>query len=150
MAAPAKSRAAEERALGAYVKLMRAANSVTSRVKSLAATYDLTLTQFATLEALFHLGPLTLKEVSQKILTSGGNMTMVVDNLERDGMVARRRSDSDRRQIRLELTPKGEEKISAVFPGHATHITELMHALTPEELETLAALCKKLGLAAQS
>lgn len=137
----------ERRALDAYIKLMRAANSVTLRMKTELTSYGLTWTQFAALEALLHLGPMTLKELGGKVLTSGGNLTLVADNLERDGLVERQRSTTDRRQIRLLLTAGGRQKINAIFPGHATHIADVMRSLTGAELDTLGELCKKLGMA---
>ena len=68
---------------------------------------DLTESQFGTLEALYHLGPLCQGEIGQKILKSSGNMTMVVDNLEKRGLVQRQRSQQDRRQIEVSLTRPG-------------------------------------------
>ena len=72
----------EERALSAYVKLARAANSAMAFAR---ASYDhsgLTPSQFAVLEALHHVGPLNLGDLARRILTSSGNLTLVVDNLE--------------------------------------------------------------------
>ena len=76
---------AETLALDAYLKLMRAADSVAARAH-VALPAHLTLTQFAALEALYHLGPLFPSELASKLLKSGGNLTLVVKNLERDGL----------------------------------------------------------------
>ena len=83
-------------ALDAYIKLMRAADSITARAH-LVLPDGVTLTQFAALEALYHLGPLFQSELAAKLLKSGGNLTLVVDNLERDGFVSRTRDAADRR-----------------------------------------------------
>ena len=50
---------------------------------------DLTGSQFAAVEALYHLGPMSQGEISGKVLKSGSNMTTVIDHLERDGLVRR-------------------------------------------------------------
>ncbi len=73
----------ETRALSTYVKLMRAAESITARIHRHLASVGLTLSQFAVLEALYHLGPLYQREIGQKLLKSSGNITMVIDNLEK-------------------------------------------------------------------
>ena len=87
-----KGTKAENRALDAYIKLVRASESVVGRLgQNLRAEDDLPLSQFGVLEALMHLGPMCQRELGVKILKSSGNVTMVVDNLEKRGLVARRR-----------------------------------------------------------
>jgi MarR family 2-MHQ and catechol resistance regulon transcriptional repressor len=54
-------------ALDAYIKLMRAADSITARAH-LVLPDGVTLTQFAALEALYHLGPLFQSELAAKLL----------------------------------------------------------------------------------
>ena len=136
---------AEALALDAYVKLMRASESVTARAHTVLPA-DLTFTQFAALEALYHRGPLFQSELASKLLKSGGNLTLVVDNLERAGLVDRERDTHDRRFIRVALTTKGHKLIATVFPRLAASLSAEFAALTPAEQTELARLCKKLGL----
>lgn len=131
-------------ALAAYVKLMRAAESVTARAHTVLPS-GVTITQFAALEALLHRGPLFQTELATKLLKSGGNLTLVVDNLERDGLVTRERDTEDRRRLRVALTTKGRKFISSLFPQVAASLTKEFSVLTAGEQETLAALCRKLG-----
>lgn len=131
----------------AYVKLMRAAGSVTARVHGYLLAEGISISQFGVLEALLHCGPLQQCELGQKILKSSGNVTVVVDNLERRGLVARQRHADDRRRITVGLTHAGRELVAALFPRHKAYVRQAMEVLSPEELEQLARLCKKLGLA---
>ena len=133
-------------ALNTYVKLMRAVESVTTRIHKHLASAGLTLSQFAVLEALFHLGPLYQREIGQKLLRSSGNITMVIDNLEKRGYVKRERKKEDRRFMMVRLTAEGSDLISKVFPPHAAVIAREMSVLSAREQKTLAQLCKKLGL----
>ncbi|MGZ9225068.1 MAG: MarR family winged helix-turn-helix transcriptional regulator, partial [Anaerolineales bacterium] len=80
-----------------------------------------------------------------KVLKSGSNMTTVIDNLERDGLVRRERDAKDRRVIHVHLTEAGKGKIEAVFPGHVAALVEEFSVLSASEQETLGELCKKLG-----
>lgn len=136
---------AETRALNAYIKLVRAAESVTGRLARCISDAGLTESQLGTLEALLHLGPLSQKDLGRKLLKSGGNVTMVVDNLERRGLVRRERRADDRRVCTVYLTSEGEALISDLFPQHAAAITRELSVLTPQEQEELGRLCRKLG-----
>ena len=136
----------ERRALNTYVKLMRAAESVTRRTHQHLSSKGLTLSQFAVLEALYHLGPLSQKEIGQKILRSSGNITMVIDNLEKRELVKRKRHKVDRRYFIVHLTSRGKKRIDNIFPRHAVLIADEMSVLSESEQMTLSNLCKKLGL----
>ena len=76
----------------------------------LLESQGLTHGQFGTMEALFHLGPLCQRELGEKLLRSGGNLTMVIDNLEKKGWVRRERQPDDRRKVLVSLTPKGRAR----------------------------------------
>lgn len=136
----------ELNALNAYIKLMRAANSITGRLTKGLENTGLTMTQFSILESLLHLGPMNQRTLGQKVLKSSGNITVVVDNLERDGLVMRNRSKIDRRFITVLLTKKGRELISNVFPNYLFLIINEMETLSEDELKTMQKLCKIIGL----
>ena len=140
----------ETRALKTYVKLMRAAESMTARTHRHLSSTGLTISQFAVLEALYQLGPLSQREIGKKILRSSGNITMVIDNLEKNGLVRRERHEADRRFFIVHLTDKGYHLINKIFPPHAAVIAKDLGVLTAAEQDALARLCKKLGLSEQS
>jgi MarR family transcriptional regulator, 2-MHQ and catechol-resistance regulon repressor len=135
----------EVRALGAYVKLMRAADSVSARLAGPLGEWGLTETQFGALEALYHVGPMNQRDLGRKLLRSGGNVTMVVDNLEKRGLVRRERDADDRRFVTVHLTDAGRRLIARVFPRHAANVTAEFGVLTPAEQDELGRLCRKLG-----
>ena len=165
----------EIHSLNAYIKLLRAVESITSRINghlrndsewisqkyNLKGTlapggkkgktnsnknFKLTLSQLGVLEALLHLGPLCQSELGKKLLKSSGNITMVVDNLEFWGLVERQSQANDRRYKKVLLTKQGREVIEGFFPRHVSHIVEEMSALTIEEMSQLENICRKLGL----
>ncbi len=133
------------RALDTYIKLSRAGDSLDSRLAAALAREGLTTGQLGVLEALLHLGPLSQTDLCRKLLRSGGNVTTVIDNLERQHLVRRRRRSDDRRVVSVELTPAGRRVISRVFPGHARRIAQAMASLTAAEQTELGRLCRKLG-----
>ncbi|GAW65487.1 marR family transcriptional regulator [Geoanaerobacter pelophilus] len=134
------------RALNTYTKLMRASESVTSRVGRKMSEAGLTISQFGVLEALLHKGAMCQRDVAAKILKSTGNITLVIDNLEKQELVRRERSLEDRRYYTVVLTDKGRALIEVVFAGVEAAIVSEMSALTEQEQETLGELCKKLGI----
>lgn len=140
----------EVRALNAYVKLMRAAESVSLRMHGHLAHAGLTVSQFGVLEALHHLGPLSQADIAKKILKSTGNITMVIDNLEKRGLVKRERDPEDRRSYAVRLTASGKKMIGDIFPRHAEQIVRGMSVLSSTEQEMLGSLCRKLGLGAKT
>jgi MarR family transcriptional regulator, 2-MHQ and catechol-resistance regulon repressor len=137
-------------ALDTFIKLNRACDSVLGRLSQRGTHGDLSPSQFGALESLYHLGPMCQTEVATKLLKSGGNITMVIDNLEKRGLVHRDRDPEDRRMIVVSLTEAGSQLISQLFPCHVASIVEELGVLTAEELQTLGQLCRKLGKREQS
>ncbi|MFA6541754.1 MAG: MarR family transcriptional regulator [Bacteroidota bacterium] len=132
-------------ALSLWVKLARASDTIAMISAKDIAKYNVTVPQFGVIESLGHLGPMTIGKICSKKLMSGGNMTVVVDNLEKEGYVERISNPDDRRSTVIKLTSKGESKFSEMFPSHARHIEELCSVLTEEEQIQLSELLKKLG-----
>jgi MarR family 2-MHQ and catechol resistance regulon transcriptional repressor len=135
----------QERALSAYVKLLRASETVHSEATRTLAGEGLSASQFAVLEALYHVGPLCLSDLAHKILKTSGNLTMVVGNLEKSGLVTRQQSAEDRRFVSVAITEKGRKLMARVFPVHLERIMELMNRLSPAQQDELGRLCRKLG-----
>ncbi len=134
-------------ALSTWVKLARAFSVFSRRTGEHIRSFGLTQAQFGVLEALGHKGPMTPGDLCGKQLVSGGNITVVVDHLERDGLVERRRSATDRRSIVIHLTPDGRKLFRRIFPAHAEFVADLASILTHAEQKNLGTLLKKLGTA---
>jgi MarR family 2-MHQ and catechol resistance regulon transcriptional repressor len=132
-------------ALATYIRLMRAANTARARASRHLGDSGLTLTQFAVLEAVYHLGPMSLSDIAEKVLTTGGNLTMVAGNLVREGLVKRKKSPQDGRVQIIQLTAKGKTLMRRIFPIHAAAISEFMATLSPAKQEQLGNLCRELG-----
>jgi MarR family 2-MHQ and catechol resistance regulon transcriptional repressor len=137
---------AEITALDAFIKLKRAVDTLDREIARNIEATGLTESQFGVLEALLHLGPQCQRVLGEKILKSGGNITMVVDNLEKAGYVERRPCIGDRRRNEVHLTSAGEHLIAAIFPRHVQAICTAFAPLSARQQRQLAALCRKLGL----
>ena len=132
--------------LNSYIKLIRSAESLSSKISLALSDFGLTESQFGVLDSLFHLGPMKQKEIGKKILKSGGNITMVINNLEKRQLVQRKKGEKDKRQFIIHLTSKGKNAIQEVLPHIVKKIKKFFEILSKEEQKELQRLCKMVGL----
>lgn len=133
------------RARDAYARLRRAAGATASRLqRSVLAEAGLTESQFRVLETVCDRGPMAQGELAREILKSSGNLTLVVDNLEKRSLVHRRRCAEDRRCVEVHLTAEGQRLIEQLWPRHLEAVVEEMSALSTAEQRELERLCRKL------
>ena len=137
---------ATDTTLRLWVTLARCYQTFAREAARHLAQHGLTTPQFGVLEALYHLGPTKLGDLADKLLVSGGNVTYVMDRLERMGHVTRRRCEEDRRVYWASLTEQGRALIDDVFPDHAQHLTDACGHMSDHEKQELRALLRKLGL----
>lgn len=130
--------------LKTLIALSRCTQNVHKREYKTIKEGGLTVSQFAVLEILFHKGDLKVSEIIDKILSTGGNMTVVIDNLVKVNLVKRCVDSKDRRVNLISITDEGRNLISEIFPKHLENINEIFSSLTSEEKENLISLLKKL------
>lgn len=132
-------------ALSTWVKLARAYSSFDKKSSQSIKQFGLTQPQFAVIEVIGHLGPLKIGEICDKMLVTGGNMTLVLDNIEKLGYIERVPVKEDRRAIHIQLTSSGQKLFEEVFVKHAENISQFMSVLSATEQKNLGDLLKKLG-----
>ncbi|RLB96992.1 MAG: MarR family transcriptional regulator [Deltaproteobacteria bacterium] len=130
-----------------YTQLMRATNIVTQKMHRHLLTHNLSISQFGVIEALYHLGPLCQKEIGEKILKTSGNITLVIDNLEKRGLVTREKDPADRRKMTVKMTKSGYMLIEKIFPVHSKIAQKVFSVLEPKGQQSLSRILKKLGKA---
>ncbi len=141
-----KVSAEEKEAMGLIVKMHRSLHAVESHTLSHLSDINLSVSQFSVLEALYHIGPMCQSRLAKKVLKSSGNLTTVIDNLEKRELAERRRSTEDRRYIDVHITGAGAQLIEEFFPGHMERLVKAFSVLMDEERMELGRLTKKLGL----
>lgn len=127
-----------------FSKLLRCMNSVSGDVHRHIQD-QLTVSQFGILESLALLGPISQKELAARILKSPGNITTIINNLEKAGLVLRVLSTQDKRYYAIHLTDKGRRLIDRLLPIHTEILRNRMAVLTEEEQQTLGRLLEKLS-----
>ncbi|MBI1820385.1 MAG: MarR family transcriptional regulator [Nitrospirae bacterium] len=137
-------------ALSSFLTLIRASDYLATQLSFRCENQGLTISQFGILETLCRSGAQCQKELGEKIFKSSGNITLVIDNLEKRALVRRERQGEDRRFIRIYLTDEGKKVITEVIPKVSSFIQEEFKVLTREEQKKLFCMCRKLiGLPAQ-
>jgi DNA-binding MarR family transcriptional regulator len=107
--------------------------------------HSTTLPRFDVMAALWRRREgLTMSELGRMLLVSGGNVTVIVDGLEKEGLVTRSHSSADRRTVEVSLTPHGLAEFERIAAGHEAEIDRLFSRLTEAELETLSGILKRL------
>ena len=131
--------------LNLIVGLYRSHARINRSSQKLLAEFNLTVAQFGVLEALYHLGSMKIGDIIAKTLSTSGNMTVVIRNLEKDGWIQRCPDPSDGRICLIQLTEKGAQLIATIFPEHLHDVETLLDNLRPEEKQQLLKLLKKLN-----
>jgi len=131
--------------LKALIALSRCTHSVHKREYKTIKEAGLTVSQFAVLEVLYHKGDLRVSEIIEKVLSTGGNMTVVIDNLVKENLVKRCIDPSDRRVNLISITESGRKIVGEIFPKHLENINGIFSSLTSEEKKNLIILLKRLS-----
>ncbi|MCR8845204.1 MarR family transcriptional regulator [Paenibacillus sp. SC116] len=106
-------------------------------------------TDFAVLEMLYHKGPQPIQQIGAKLLLQSGNITYVIDKLERNGYVKRHPCTKDRRVIYAELSESGWKSMKLIVPRQAHMLRRALSGLSMKEKDQAITLLKKLGLQAE-
>jgi DNA-binding MarR family transcriptional regulator len=131
--------------LKTLIILSKSFQSVRKREIKTIQEGGLTIAQFGVLEILYHKGDLRIGDIIEGTLSTGGNMTVVVDNLRKEGLVSRKVDPSDKRASLIGITEKGKECVEQLFPKHVENISQIFDVLSKDEKEKLIQLLKKLG-----
>jgi DNA-binding MarR family transcriptional regulator len=111
------------------------------------ARVGLDLPHYEILAAVFRAPGLTQQELADKLLTGRSNLSMLLPELERRGLVDRRIDPHDKRVRRLTLTPEGEAQAREGLAIQLAMIEEMTGVLTEAECETLGTLARTVGAA---
>lgn len=107
--------------------------------------WGLTTAQFGVLEALYHKGDLRIAEIIEKTLSTGGNMTVVINNLEKQGLLEKHKDPDDKRATLVRITERGKDLMDDLFPEHIKFIEKTYDVLTMDEKKILITLLKKMS-----
>jgi len=136
---------AENLSLKAFVITMKASKALEELTKKDIKKHGMRASDFAILEALYHKGRQTIREISESVLISTGSITYVIDKLEKKELLIRTNCPDDRRAVYLEITAKGKQMMDEIFPKHQQVIEEVFQGISENDKETVIEVLKKVG-----
>lgn len=136
-------------AIHVWLVLWKASRAVEAVAARNIAKFDMGASDFAVLEGLLHKGPLTVKQLGEKVLLTSGSMTAAVDRLEKRGLVKRGDDARDRRTRVIDLTSEGRELIERAFACHRDAMEQALKGFSEGERIILLPLLRSLGRAAE-
>jgi MarR family 2-MHQ and catechol resistance regulon transcriptional repressor len=131
-----------------WLILSKANHAVESHARAHVESLGICLSDFAVLEALLHKGPLPVNTLGKKVLLTSGSITTAIDRMTQKNLVRRTPHPDDGRISLVELTPIGNKLIKNAFSQHVAAMERATSVLNAKEKKQLAALLKKLGIAA--
>ncbi len=140
------ARAEDHRALRIWLRLLTCTQLIERRVRSrLRERFATTLPRFDLMSQLErHPEGLKMNELSRLLMVTGGNVTAIVDQLEKEGLVARVDEPADRRAFRIRLTRAGEKSFAEMARAHEEWVVELLAGMTRREQDELLRLLAKV------
>lgn len=133
----------KDKELKIFIAMSRTLNKLNRMNNQLFREYDLTTGQYAVLEALYHKGEKSVGEIQNLILSTTGNMTVIIKNLKARDLISSCSDEKDRRLTLLNLTEKGRNLISEVFPKNEKLIEEYYSILSESEKSQLLLILSK-------
>ncbi len=129
--------------------IRRTGNMVLPQMEALFGDADLTFSQWTVLMSLREWKQSTSADIARHICHDAGSLTRMLDQLEKRGLIARLRSESDRRVLKLTLTPKGLALVESVLPRVVNFWNGLLGDFSHTEIRNLIKLLARLTAAAE-
>ena len=135
----ARTRAGDHAALKLWLRLMACTTQIETEIRRrLREHFGTTLPRFDYLSQLYRFPQgLKMRDLSSHLMVSGGSVTGLTDELEREGLVVRESSPTDRRAWILRLTPEGRRSFEAMAKAHEQWVCELFASVPPQALQQL-------------
>ncbi len=122
-----------------WLRMLSCTTQVEAEIRRrLRARFGITLARFDYMAQLYrHRDGLKMRDLSRYLMVTGGNVTGLTDDMERDGLVAREGSPTDRRAWIVRLTPKGRRGFESMAREHEEWILELFAGMDDKIVKQL-------------
>ena len=141
-----RARAGDHRALRLWLRLLTCSQLIERHVRSrLRGRFGITLPRFDLMSQLErHPEGLKMNELSRRMMVTGGNVTGIVDQLVKEGLVERVVEPADRRAFRVRLTRAGDKAFAGMARAHEEWVVELLARLGRRDSDALMQLLARL------
>lgn len=137
-----------KRRLRMWIRLFGVAHAAEGQLREfLRVKHGTTLPRFDVLAALYRRRQgVTMSELSRMLLVSNGNVTAVVDRLEKDGLVKRSTSETDRRTFFVTLTPAGTKQFAELASDHEREVNKLFGKMSETDITALTDILGRMDM----
>lgn len=105
--------------------------------------YNITLSQFSVIRHLYHKGECQVQELINNLFTTSGNMTLILNNMKKDGLITKVTNKNDKRSVLISLTPKANGIIEQLLPDYSTLFDEILSDLSESEKQKIIEILSK-------
>ena len=135
----ARARANDHAALKLWLRLLASTTQIEAEIRRrLRERFDISLARFDYMAQLYRFRDgLKMRALSRYLMVTGGNVTGLTDELERDGLVARETDPNDQRGRIVKLTAKGRRAFETMAREHESWILELFGGLDARAVKQL-------------
>ncbi len=136
----------DHQSLKVWLRLLSCSTQIETEIrKRLRAEFGMTLARFDYLAQLHrHPGGLRMSALSRFLMVTGGNVTGLTDELEKEGLVERTTPPDDRRSCRVSLTRKGLRVFEKIAAVHETWVVSIFAGMSPAQKAQLHDLLGRL------
>ena len=137
----ARAGSGDHAVLKLWLRMLASTTHIEAEIrKRLRERFDISLARFDYMAQLFrHKDGLKMRVLSRYLMVTGGNVTGLTDELEREGVVVREGSPEDRRAWIVRLTPKGRRSFEAMAQEHEEWVLELFAGLDAKAVQQVYA-----------
>jgi DNA-binding MarR family transcriptional regulator len=134
-----RAHADQHASLTLWLRLLSCTTRVEDKIRQkLRESFDITLPRFDLMAQLErHPDGLSMGELSRRMMVTGGNITTIVDQLEKEKLVARQVGLSDRRSFTVKLTRAGREAFSEMAVAHEEWVADIFAGLSNNQQSQL-------------
>ncbi len=125
------------------ISLHKIVKDLDHETMQIAGHYGLSFPQFMVLEALMHKDEMCIGDIKDTILSSNGTIPVIIQNLEKQGLLKRRKDQTDRRKSMISLTAQGRQIIEKIVPENENMYRARFQIWSEEEKRTLIQLLNR-------
>ena len=127
-----------------WIALVRAEKAVVRELTRALAALDLKIGQLDVMMNIYRHPGMSQHDVARKLLIGRSNVTMLLPQLETQGLIRREGDQKDKRVIRLFLTERGEERLMEALQVYTALIDRVMAQSTPEQCDAMGEQMRKI------
>lgn len=123
--------------------LQKAVKSINNKIGKDFREKGITVSQFSVLDVLYTKGEMRVCELIEKALSTSGNITVVIKNMEQKGWLYKKSCPTDKRAFLVGLTDEGKKLFETLLPEHRNEIKNTYSILSSEEKQELIKILRK-------